>query len=186
VWKNRIVFLGLTSFALLSGVALAENAPGIADSEIKIGQTMPYSGPASAYSAIGKVEIAFFAMVNDNGGVSRRRINLISLDDGYSPPKTLERTRKLIEQGNVAFIFGSRGTPTNSASTLTNGKSRSSSLPLVRTSLATISISRGLSLATLTETSCRCSANRPRWSGSRHVELCSEVGRARASSRCAA
>ncbi len=114
MWKNLIV-AGLASFALSSGAALAENAPGITDSEIKIGQTMPYSGPASAYSAVGKAEMAFFAMVNDNGGVNGRRINLISLDDGYSPPKTLEQTRKLIEQENVAFIFGSLGTPTNSA-----------------------------------------------------------------------
>ena len=101
-----------------AGAARADEkhyAPGISDSEIKLGQTMPYSGPASAYGAIGRAEMAYFRMVNDQGGVNGRKITLISLDDGYSPPKTLEQTRKLVEQDGVAFIFGTLGTPTNMA-----------------------------------------------------------------------
>jgi branched-chain amino acid transport system substrate-binding protein len=90
-------------------------APGVTDSEIKIGQTMPYSGPASAYGADGLAELAYFKMINEQGGINGRKINLISLDDGYSPPKTVEQTRRLVEQENVAFIFGSLGTPTNVA-----------------------------------------------------------------------
>ena len=93
----------------------AANAPGITDTEIKIGQTMPYSGPASAYGAVGRTEVAYFKMVNEMGGVNGRKLNLISLDDGYSPPKTVEQTRRLVEQEGVAFIFGSLGTPTNAA-----------------------------------------------------------------------
>jgi len=89
--------------------------PGVTDSEIKIGQTIPYSGPASAYGTIGKAELAYFTMINERGGVNGRRIRLISLDDGYSPPKTVEQTRKLIEQEQVLLIFGSVGTPTNTA-----------------------------------------------------------------------
>ncbi len=90
-------------------------APGVTDTEIKIGQTMPYSGPASAYSAIGKAETAYFKMINEQGGVNGRKIDLISLDDAYSPPKTVEQTRKLVEQDQVAFIWQALGTPTNTA-----------------------------------------------------------------------
>ena len=79
--------------------------PGVTDTEIKIGQTMPYSGPASAYGVIGKTEAAYFKMINEQGGVNGRKINFISLDDGYSPPKTVEQTRRLVEQEQVAFIF---------------------------------------------------------------------------------
>jgi branched-chain amino acid transport system substrate-binding protein len=95
--------------------ARAANAPDITDTEIKIGQTMPYSGPASAYGVIGRTEAAYFKMINDMGGINGRKVNLISLDDGYSPPKTVEQTRRLVEQEQVAFIFGSVGTPTNAA-----------------------------------------------------------------------
>src|SRR5580692_2969647 len=95
--------------------ARAENAPGITETEIKIGQTMPYSGPASAYGVIGKTETAYFKMINEAGGVNGRKINLVSLDDGYSPPKTVEQTRRLVEQEQVAFIFNSLGTPCNYA-----------------------------------------------------------------------
>jgi ABC-type branched-subunit amino acid transport system substrate-binding protein len=103
--------------ALAASAALAEKryAPGVSDSEIKIGQTMPYSGPASAYGTIGKAELAYFTMINERGGINGRKINLISLDDAYSPPKTVEQTRKLVEQEGVAFIFGSLGTATNTA-----------------------------------------------------------------------
>jgi branched-chain amino acid transport system substrate-binding protein len=102
--------LGLT-------VALAEKKydSGVTDTEIKIGQTMPYSGPASAYSASGKAELAYFEMLNQRGGVNGRKIHLISLDDGYSPPKTVEQTRRLVEQDGVLLIFSSLGTPTNTA-----------------------------------------------------------------------
>jgi ABC-type branched-subunit amino acid transport system substrate-binding protein len=83
--------------------------------EIKIGQTMPYSGPASAYGTIGKVEGAYFTKLNKTGGVKGHRINLISVDDGYSPPKAVEQVRKLVEQDQVLFIFQSLGTPSNAA-----------------------------------------------------------------------
>ena len=110
----------LTSALLLAAMALAappamaqrNNAPGVTAGEIKIGQTMPFSGPASAYSAIGRSEAAYLAMINEQGGINGRKINLISLDDGYSPPKTFEQTRKLVEQEDVALIFSSLGTPT--------------------------------------------------------------------------
>jgi branched-chain amino acid transport system substrate-binding protein len=108
--------------ALLPALMLAQPAaaqkkygPGVTDKEIKIGQTMPYSGPASAYGTIGKAEAAYFAMVNDHGGINGRKINLISLDDGYSPPKTVEQTRRLVEQENVLLDFSPLGTPTNTA-----------------------------------------------------------------------
>jgi branched-chain amino acid transport system substrate-binding protein len=95
--------------------ARADNAPGITDSEIKIGQTMPYSGSVSAYGQIGKTEAAYFKMINETGGVNGRKINLISLDDGYSPPKTVEQVRRLVEQEQVAFLFNTLGTPPNVA-----------------------------------------------------------------------
>ncbi len=88
---------------------------GASDTEIKIGQTMPYSGPASAYGQIGKTELAYFKMINEQGGINGRKINLISVDDGYSPPKTVEMIRKLVEQDEVLFIFQSLGTAANSA-----------------------------------------------------------------------
>ncbi|HXW19190.1 MAG TPA: ABC transporter substrate-binding protein [Roseiarcus sp.] len=103
------------ALAARSGPAFADNAPGVTDTEIKIGQTMPYSGPASAYGAVGKAEAAYFKMINDQGGINGRKINLLSLDDGYSPPKTVEQIRRLVEQEQVAFIFSSLGTPCNSA-----------------------------------------------------------------------
>lgn len=84
-------------------------APGVTDAEITVGQTMPYSGPASAWGSIGLAELAYFRMINDRGGINGRKIRLISLDDGFSPPRTVEQTRKLIEQEGVAFIFGSLG-----------------------------------------------------------------------------
>ena len=95
--------------------ARADNAPGITDTEIKIGQTMPYSGPASAYGVIGRTEAAYFKMINDTGGINGRKINFISLDDAYSPPKTVEQIRRLVEQEQVAFLFNTLGTPPNAA-----------------------------------------------------------------------
>ncbi|HLJ63499.1 MAG TPA: ABC transporter substrate-binding protein [Stellaceae bacterium] len=106
---------GLVALILASGQALAGDTTGITDTEIKIGQTMAYSGPASAYGVIGKTEAAVFQMINDQGGVNGRKINFISLDDGYSPPKANEQTRRLVEEDGVAFTFNNLGTPTNSA-----------------------------------------------------------------------
>jgi branched-chain amino acid transport system substrate-binding protein len=102
--------------ALLAAVpAIAQNAPGVSATEIKIGQTMPYSGPVTAFGTLGKGEVAYFNMINDQGGVNGRKIKLISLDDGYAPPRTVEQTRKLVEQEEVALIFSTIGTATNSA-----------------------------------------------------------------------
>jgi len=95
--------------------ARAADTPGVTATEIKIGHTIAYSGPASAYGTIGKLEAAFFNMVNEQGGIGGRKINFISLDDGYSPPKTVEQVRRLVEQDQVAFLFNTLGTPTNSA-----------------------------------------------------------------------
>jgi len=89
--------------------------PGVTDNEIKIGQTAAYSGPASAYGTIAKAETAYMRMVNDRGGIRGRKVNLISLDDGYSPPKTVEQTRRLVEQDQVLAIFDSLGTAANAA-----------------------------------------------------------------------
>ena len=97
-----------------TGIAVAQT-PGVTATEIKLGQTKPYSGPASGYGIQGKAESAYFQMINDQGGVNGRKINLISLDDAYSPPKTVEQTRRLVEQDEVAAIFGTLGSPTNSA-----------------------------------------------------------------------
>ena len=116
---NRRTFLqssaAAAAFAASAGSARADNAPGVTDTEIKIGQTMPYSGPASAYGVIGRTETAYFKMINEQGGVNGRKINLISLDDGYSPPKTVEQVRRLVEEEKVAFLFNTLGTPPNLA-----------------------------------------------------------------------
>jgi len=95
--------------------ARAANTPGVTDTEIKIGQTMPYSGPVSAYGVIGRTEAAYFKMINEQGGANGRKITLISLDDGYSPPKTVELVRQLVEGQRVAFLFQTLGTPPNLA-----------------------------------------------------------------------
>jgi branched-chain amino acid transport system substrate-binding protein len=96
--------------------ARAENyPPGVTDTEIKIGNTGPYSGPLSDASSIPLSMAAYFKMINDQGGINGRKINFISYDDGYSPPKTVEMTRKLVEEDRVLFITGAVGTPTNSA-----------------------------------------------------------------------
>ena len=95
--------------------ARADNAPGITDTEIKIGQTIAYSGPASAYGVIGRTEAAYFKMINDGGGINGRKINFISLDDAYSPPKAVEQIRRLVQQEQVAFVFQTLGTPPNAA-----------------------------------------------------------------------
>jgi branched-chain amino acid transport system substrate-binding protein len=114
---NDTLMLGVFLCAVTSTLVLAEKhyGPGVTDSEIRIGQTMSYSGPLSAAGAIGQTEAAYFRKVNDEGGVNGRKVNFISLDDGYSPPKTVEQTRMLVEQDQVLLLFGSLGTPTNSA-----------------------------------------------------------------------
>src|ERR1700744_2298048 len=89
--------------------------PGATDTEIKIGQTLPFSGPASAYASIGKTQAAYFNMINEQGGVNGRKINLIQYDDGYSPPKAVEQVRKLVESDEVLLTFQIIGTPSNAA-----------------------------------------------------------------------
>ena len=106
---------GSSSPAAGGGAPAASATPGVTATEIKIGQTMPYSGPASAYAVIGKTEVAYFKMINERGGIKGRKLALLSLDDGYAPPKAVEATRKLVESDGVAFLFGSVGTPSNSA-----------------------------------------------------------------------
>ncbi|MGC1355033.1 MAG: ABC transporter substrate-binding protein [Xanthobacteraceae bacterium] len=102
--------------AVSNGICIAaEYSPGASDTEIKIGNTMPYSGPASGYSAIGKSLSAYFAIINDQGGINGRKINFISRDDAYSPPKTVEVVRKLVEEDQVLMVFQSLGTPPNLA-----------------------------------------------------------------------
>jgi ABC-type branched-subunit amino acid transport system substrate-binding protein len=124
VWTRFIPphFLGkLALSALLLGFASAPSLAqkkydtGVTDTEIKIGNIMPYSGPASAYGIIGKTMSAYFRMINDNGGVNGRKINFISYDDAYSPPKTVEQARKLVESDEVFLIFASLGTAPNAA-----------------------------------------------------------------------
>ena len=96
-------------------IVRAEESPGVTATEIRLGNTMPYSGPASAYGTIGKAIAAMFKMANDQGGFAGRSVNFISYDDSYSPPKTVEQTRRLIEEDKVAALFADLGTPTNSA-----------------------------------------------------------------------
>ena len=100
---------------LAPGRPAPKTRAGVTETEIKIGQTMPYSGPASAYGVIGRTEVAYFGMINEQGGVNGRKLKLISVDDGYSPPKTVEQVRRLVEQERVAFLFAPLGTPTNLA-----------------------------------------------------------------------
>ena len=105
------------AFALAPPAALGQKKydPGASDTEIRIGNTNPYSGPASAYGTIGKAIGAYFKMVNEQGGINGRKITFISYDDSYSPPKTVEMVRKLVEQDNALFVFQTLGTPSNTA-----------------------------------------------------------------------
>ena len=115
--QTVVTGLSAAGLVLAGGLAFAagQYGPGASDTEIKIGNTMPYSGPASAYGAIGKAEAAYFAMINDQGGINGRKINFITRDDGYSPPKTVELVRQLVEQDQVLLLFNTLGTPPNSA-----------------------------------------------------------------------
>ncbi|MGY4316435.1 ABC transporter substrate-binding protein [Bradyrhizobium sp. JR3.5] len=116
---TRLAVLGaaLALVAISSSAALAQKKydTGASDTEIKIGNIMPYSGPASAYGIIGRTEAAYFKKINDAGGINGRKINFISYDDAYSPPKAVEQARKLVESDEVLLIFNSLGTPSNSA-----------------------------------------------------------------------
>ena len=116
-WRNRFGFAAVAALALAfvaaPAVAQKQYGPGVTDTEIKIGTTTPYSGPASAYSAGAVSATAYFAMINEKGGVNGRKINFISLDDAYSPPKTVEQIRRLIESDEVLFLVNPVGTATN-------------------------------------------------------------------------
>ena len=105
----------LSLLATQSALAQKKYDTGATDTEIKIGNVEAYSGPASAYGIIGKTEEAYFKMINDEGGINGRKINWVSYDDGYSPPKTVEQIRKLIESDEVLFVFNALGTPTQTA-----------------------------------------------------------------------
>jgi ABC-type branched-subunit amino acid transport system substrate-binding protein len=111
----RIAVAALAVLGLGVASAEAEYGPGVSDTEIKIGNTNPYSGPASAYGAIGQAIAAYFDMINDKGGINGRKVTFITLDDGYSPPRTVEQVRKLVEQEEVLLLFQTLGTPTNTA-----------------------------------------------------------------------
>src|SRR5262249_54294356 len=113
--KTALVALALTALAAAPAAAQQKYDPGASDTEIKIGNTMPYSGPASAYGVIGKTEAAYFNKINAEGGINGRKINFISYDDGYSPPKTVEQVRKLVESDEVLLVFNPLGTPSNTA-----------------------------------------------------------------------
>src|SRR5215468_1002502 len=109
-WMTIAAAVGIAAVAASPVVAQKKYDPGASDSEIKIGNIMPYSGPASAYGEIGKAEAAYFKKVNAEGGINGRRINFISYDDGYSPPKTVEQARKLVESDEVLLVFNPLGT----------------------------------------------------------------------------
>ena len=113
----RVVAVSAVTLCAATGIAFAAGQydPGASNTEIKIGNIMPYSGPASAYGVIGRVETAYFQKINDEGGINGRKIDFISYDDSYSPPKTVEQARKLVEDDQVLLFFNSLGTPTNTS-----------------------------------------------------------------------
>ena len=115
--QTIVTALSAVGLVLAGGLASAagQYGPGVTDTEIKLGSTMPYSGPASSYGTIGKSDAAYFAMINDQGGINGRKVNFVSLDDAYSPPKTVEDIRQLVEQDHVLATFNTLGTPPNSA-----------------------------------------------------------------------
>ncbi len=114
---KRTIVTAIIAMALADGSATAQKKfdTGATDTEIKIGNTMPYSGPASAYGVVGRTEEAYFKKINAEGGINGRKINFISYDDAYSPPKAVEQVRKLVESDEVLLIFSSLGTPSNSS-----------------------------------------------------------------------
>jgi branched-chain amino acid transport system substrate-binding protein len=118
-FRDRLKVLSATIIVLAAAstgaIAQKKYDTGATDTEIKIGNIMPYSGPASAFGALGKTEAAYFRKINAEGGINGRKINFISYDDAYSPPKAVEQARKLVESDEVLFVFSSLGTPSNSA-----------------------------------------------------------------------
>ncbi len=112
-WKTWLLAALLAVQAVPCALAEKQYGPGVSDREIVIGQTMPYSGPLSAFGTMGRAQAAYFAMINERGGVNGRKIKLISLDDGYSPPRTVEQTRKLVEAEQVLLLFSGFGSPPN-------------------------------------------------------------------------
>src|SRR5215212_6709621 len=115
--RRAVLLSSVASVVAAAAPALAQKKydPGASDAEIKVGNIMPYSGPASAYGTIGRAEAAYFNMINEQGGINGRKITFISYDDGYSPPKAVEQARKLVESDEVLFLFGPLGTASNSA-----------------------------------------------------------------------
>jgi ABC-type branched-subunit amino acid transport system substrate-binding protein len=116
--RSSLAVMALGGAGLLPAVVRAagkDYGPGVSDTEIKIGNTMPYSGPASAFGTVGRAQAAYHAMINAKGGVNGRKINFMTLDDGYSPPKAVELVRRLVEQEDVLAMFGTLGTPSNAA-----------------------------------------------------------------------
>src|SRR5579863_3873294 len=113
--KSAAFALALGATCLSPALAQKQYDTGASDTEIKVGQTIPLSGPASAYGSIGKVQAAYIRMINEKGGINGRKINLIQYDDGYSPPKTVEQVRKLVEADEVLTTFQIIGTPPNAA-----------------------------------------------------------------------
>jgi branched-chain amino acid transport system substrate-binding protein len=115
--KSAAFSTALIASLAISGSALAQKKydTGATDTEIKVGNIMPYSGPASAYGVIGKTEEAYFKKINAEGGINGRKINFVTYDDGYSPPKAVEQARKLVESDEVLVVFNPLGTPSNSA-----------------------------------------------------------------------
>src|SRR5213079_3630670 len=113
---KRMALVSVVAFAIVApALAQKKYDPGASDTEIRIGNIMPYSGPASAYGTIGKAQAAYFNKINAEGGINGRKINFISYDDAYSPPKAVEQARKLIESDEVLLLFGTLGTASNSA-----------------------------------------------------------------------
>src|SRR5262245_12515157 len=113
--RTRMLLALLVVFALALAAGSFAADPGVTATEIKIGNTNPYSGAASAYGTIGKTISAYLKKINDEGGINGRKINFISYDDGYSPPKTVEMVRKLVEDDQVLLVFQPLGTPSNTA-----------------------------------------------------------------------
>ncbi|MBI2204508.1 MAG: ABC transporter substrate-binding protein [Candidatus Rokubacteria bacterium] len=115
VMRRVLMLLLVGTVGLATALPAGAQTPGVTSTEIKIGNTNPYSGPASAYGTIGKALGAYFKKINDEGGINGRKINYITYDDSYAPPKTVEMVRRLVEQDQVALLFQTLGTPTNSA-----------------------------------------------------------------------
>src|SRR5262249_40301479 len=114
-WLTAAATVGIAAVVASPAAAQKKYDPGASDREIRIGNTTPYSGPASAYGEVGKTYAAYFNKINAESGINGRKINFISYDDAYSPPKAVEQTRKLVESDEVLLVFGGLGTPTNTA-----------------------------------------------------------------------